>query len=72
MDTFSPNHIDAIVNKANDDEWGFIGFYGEPDTSNHHILQANLRRLNSKHLLPWICVGDFNEITKAHENLGID
>ena len=30
VDTFSNNHIDSIINKGNDDEWCFIGFYGEP------------------------------------------
>ena len=32
VDTFSPNHIDAIVNKGKDEEWRFTVFYGEPDT----------------------------------------
>ena len=37
VDTFSLNHIDAIVNKGKDDAWRFTGFYGESDTRNHHI-----------------------------------
>ena len=69
MDTFSPNHIDAIVNKGKDDAWRFTGFYGEPDTQNHHISWATLRNLKAMHSLTWICVGDFNEITRAHEIL---
>ena len=32
LDTYSPNHIDVIINKGSEDEWRFIGFYGEPDT----------------------------------------
>ena len=32
VDTFSSNHIDAIVNKGKEDAWRFTGFYGEPDT----------------------------------------
>ena len=32
VDTFSPNHIDAIVNKGKDEEWRSTGFYGKPDT----------------------------------------
>ena len=70
IDTYSLNHIDAIINKGKDDEWRFIGFYGEPDTRNHHISWATLRRLKSKYSLPWLFVGDFNEITRAHEKLG--
>ena len=51
VDTYSLNHIDAIINKGKDDEWRFIGFYGEPDTRNHHISWATLRRLKSKYSL---------------------
>ena len=29
IDTFSKNHIDAIINKGKDEAWRFIGFYGE-------------------------------------------
>ena len=50
--TYSLNHIDAIINKGKDDEWRFIGFYGEPDTRNHHISWATLRRLKTKYSLP--------------------
>jgi len=32
VNTFSPNHIDVIVNKEKEDEWRFMGFYGELDT----------------------------------------
>ena len=31
-----PNHIYGILNKGKEDEWRFTGFYGEPDTRNHH------------------------------------
>ena len=70
VNTYSLNHIDAITNKGKDDEWRFTGFYGEPDKRNHHISWATLRRLKSKYSLPWLCTGDFNEITMAHEKLG--
>ena len=70
VDTFPPNHIDAIVNKGKEEEWRFTGFYGEPDTRNHHVSWATLRRLKAKHSLPWICVGDFNEIIRAQEKMG--
>lgn len=70
VDTFSPNHIDAIVNKGRDEEWRVTGFYGEPETRNHHVSWATLWRLKSKHALPWICAGDFNEIVRAHEKMG--
>ena len=70
VDTYSPNHIDAIINKGKEDEWRFTGFYGEPNTRNHYISWATLRRLKSKYSLTWLCAGDFNEITWAHEKSG--
>ena len=69
VDTFSSNHIDAIVNKGKEDAWRFTSFYGEPDRRNHHISWAKLRSLKVRHSLPWICAGDFNKITRAHEKL---
>ncbi|XP_075665296.1 uncharacterized protein LOC142634953 [Castanea sativa] len=70
IDTYSPNHIVAIVNKKKEDEWRFTGFYGEPDARNRHESWEKLRKLRSKFSLPWLCAGDFNEITKADEKLG--
>lgn len=32
--TFSPHHIDAVVNPRVDDAWWFTGFYGAPETVN--------------------------------------
>ena len=70
VDMYSPNHIYAIINKGKEDEWRFKGFYGEPDANNHFISWSTLRRLKAKYSMPWLCAGDFNEITRAHEKLG--
>ena len=37
LGTFSPNHIDGIVNMGKEDQWRFTGFYGESETTNHHL-----------------------------------
>ena len=29
-----------------------------------------MRNLHGRFLVPWLCVGDFNKITKAHEEKG--
>ena len=31
VETFSPNHIESMINKGKDNEWRFTAFYGEPD-----------------------------------------
>lgn len=58
IDTYSPNHIDAIVNKGREDEWRFIGFYGKPDSRNQHESWEKLRKLKNKFSLTWLCTGD--------------
>ena len=45
-------------------------FYGEPDTQNRHEAWACLKTLKSRGLAPWICAGDFNEVTRQSEKLG--
>ena len=68
--TFSPRHIDAVVNLGIDDAWHFTGFYGAPEVANREHSWSVLRHLSSQFNLPWVCIGDFNEITKLSEKLG--
>ena len=63
-------YIDAIINKNGDNEWRFTGFYGEPDSSRRNEAWAKLRSLNSSQNIPWLCAGDFNEITRQEEKIG--
>ena len=53
-----------------DDEWRFTGFYGVPDTQSRHEAWARLKNLKLRGSTPWICAGDFNEITKQLEKRG--
>ena len=64
------NHIDTIINKNKDNEWRFIGFYGEPDTQKRIESWDLLRTLKRKFQSPWLCAGDFNELVRAEEKLG--
>ena len=70
VDTFSKNHIDYIINKGREDEWCFTGFYGEPVSHKRYESWNRLRQLQKKINLPWLCVGDFNEILRSSEKLG--
>ena len=54
LGTFSPNHIDGVLNKGKEDEWRFTGFYGESKTSNHYLLWACLRSLTGRNSIPWL------------------
>ena len=70
VDSFSPNHIDSIINKGKEDVWRFTGFYGEPMTHKRLESQNKFRRLHNKFNLPWLCAGDFNEIIRSSEKMG--
>jgi hypothetical protein len=64
-------HINAIVKRRDDGfSWKLTGFYGDPDSSKRKKSWALLKHLKSFVLEPWLCVGDFNEITHQGEKTG--
>ena len=63
-------YIDAVINKNERDEWRFTGFYGEPDVAKRNEAWAKLKSLNNNQNIPWLCVGDYNEITRQEEKRG--
>ena len=70
VDSFSRFHIDAIIQGGSREAWRFTGFYGEPDTNEREEAWNMLRMLHSKPHLPWVCMGDFNEILLSEEKRG--
>ena len=48
-----------------------MGFYGEPDTTRRHKAWTKFKALNSRPEKPWMCYGDFNEIIRQDEKLGV-
>ena len=66
----SPSHIDAVINPGVDDAWRLTSFYEDRITANREHSWALLKHLCLKMDLPWLCVGDFNEIMKAEEKTG--
>lgn len=68
--TFSLQHIDAVVNLRIDDAWRLTGFYGALEVVNREDSWSLLRHLSSQFVLPWVCIGDFNEITRLEEESG--
>lgn len=61
--------IDAWIDKNLDQRWRFTGFYGEPETARRHEAWSKLRHLNHHPNVPWVCVGDFNEIVSQEEKV---
>ena len=56
--------IDVTFDKNKEAEWRFIGFYGEPETHQRMEAWNKLRGLNNRPSTPWLCAGDFNEISR--------
>jgi hypothetical protein len=71
IQNYSRRHINAIVKTAdNDVPWKFTGFYGHPNPFKRGESWSLLSLLKSFAPLPWLCVGDFNEITHQDEKRG--
>ena len=70
VQTFSARHIDVIIDLGANDAWQFTGFYGDPETANWESSWSLLRLLSQRFNLPWVCMGDFNEILFAEEKQG--
>ena len=70
VQTCSHNPIDAIVFSPMGPPWRIIGFYGQPDWSRHHETWSLLWHLHSRYSMPWICIGDYNEILSSEEKQG--
>lgn len=67
----SPNHIDTEC-KVGDSAtwWKFTGFYGFSNMATCHLSWTLLLSLCRETSLPWLCVGDFNEVLSSSEQLG--
>ena len=70
VQTSSDNHIDVVVDKGMDDTWQITGFYGNPDFVSREDSWSLIRDLSRCFSLPWVCIGDFNEILRAEEKQG--
>jgi hypothetical protein len=58
------------TNVYNAKVWRLIGIYGEPRWDDKYKTWDKLRELNANHNLPWVVIGDFNEIMFSHEKEG--
>jgi hypothetical protein len=71
IQNYSKYHIDAVVEDGNGSpHWRITGFYGHPETALRQKSWELLELLKSKSDLPWVCLGDFNEIMEGREKEG--
>jgi hypothetical protein len=63
-------HIDVEVVQPDGFKWRLTGIYGEPRQENREDTWRLLRTLHHQSNLPWMCIGDFNEILYSFEKQG--
>ena len=68
---FSWWHIDAHITCTHTGIiWRLIGFYGQPDPSKREETWTIPKSLGQSNQLPWLCIGDYNEIISQTETSG--
>lgn len=70
VQTYSPNHIDVLILTDLAKPWSLIGFYGWLEEQRKHESWQLLWHLHTRHSLPWLCLGNFNEILTLDEKQG--
>jgi len=68
---YSQYHIDAIVSEAGGDPWRLTCVYGEAQVSETFKTWDLLKHIKSSSPLPWLCIGDFNEVLHRSEHSGV-
>ena len=69
--SYSKHHIDAVVTEEGSGfKWRITGFYGHPETHLRRESWNFLDTLNNQYHLPWLCLGDFNEILSRERKAG--
>ncbi|XP_031131888.1 uncharacterized protein LOC116033272 [Ipomoea triloba] len=68
--SFSTNHVDVEVCVTGLGTWIMTGFYGFPERSRRNAAWDLLRTLAGRSTLPWVVLGDFNDLLFQHEKRG--
>ncbi|XP_019157158.1 PREDICTED: uncharacterized protein LOC109153730 [Ipomoea nil] len=67
---YSKNHVDVEVRAQNGKQWRMTCFHGHLDHSRTWESWGLLESLKAKSLLPWVVIGDFNNLLFQYEKRG--
>jgi hypothetical protein len=71
IQNYSRRHINAKISSPSLSEaWKFTGLYGNPEAGKRGESWDLIRHLNTMDPIPWVCLGDFNEILNQSEKWG--
>ena len=59
---YSQYHIDSIITETDGSKWRFTCVYGEAHTRERFKTWDMLKYIKASSDLPWVCMGDFNEV----------
>jgi hypothetical protein len=69
---YSQYHIDAVVFPPDSDPWRLTCVYGEAQVHERHKTWDMLKFIKASSPLPWMCIGDFNEVLLWEEHMGVN
>jgi hypothetical protein len=64
-------HIDARIMEGTNEPWRLTCVYGEAQVSQRFKTWDMLKHIKSSNPLPWVCIGDFNEVLHQHKHEGV-
>jgi hypothetical protein len=64
-------HLDLVITEGDNDPWRLTCVYGDAQVSERHKTWDMLKFMKSSSSLPWMCIGDFNEVLHQHEHEGM-
>jgi hypothetical protein len=68
---YSDYHVDVAVREPGVEPWRMSVFYGEAQTHLRHQTWDTLKNISNLSDLPWLCIGDFNEVLRPDEHEGV-
>jgi hypothetical protein len=70
--SYSQYHIDAAVTPSLEEPWRLTCVYGEAHASERHKTWDMLKFIKASSPLPWLCIGNFNEVLLREEHVGVN
>ena len=69
---YSQYHIDVVVYPMDAEPWRLTCVYGEAQVNERHKTWDMLKFIKASSPLPWLCIGDFNEVLHREEHVGVN